>query len=208
MTHSAARLLAAALSQAGYKERAGNRNKFGAWFGMDNAPWCAIFIAWCAAQAGIPPHILRSAYCPQLSAWFRARGQLRPAAYLPRPGDLVFFDRNHNNVPDHVGVVVRAGNGFVHTVEGNQGDMVQCCSYALRDPALLCYGAPAYREEDTMPEIRIKLLGSGQIVTVCGFNIEGTNYLRLRDVALLAPLDVDWDEAARLPTVAPRAARA
>ena len=44
---------AAALpSPVGYREGAGNRNKYGQWAGMDGVAWCVIFVCWCAAQAG------------------------------------------------------------------------------------------------------------------------------------------------------------
>lgn len=42
-----------ARSQLGYKEQPENLNKYGKWYGMNGVAWCAIFVSWCAQQAGI-----------------------------------------------------------------------------------------------------------------------------------------------------------
>ena len=42
-----------ALSQKGYKEGPNNDTKYGAWYGLNYNPWCAMFVSWCADQIGI-----------------------------------------------------------------------------------------------------------------------------------------------------------
>lgn len=41
------------------------------------------------------------------------------------PGMLIFFDWGpQDGVPDHVGIVTNVTNGYIYTVEGNNGDAV------------------------------------------------------------------------------------
>ncbi len=42
-----------AKSQIGYKEGPNNNTMYGKWFGLNNQPWCAIFVSWCFDQAGL-----------------------------------------------------------------------------------------------------------------------------------------------------------
>ena len=177
-------MLAAALSQLGEREQAGNRTKYGAWYGADGQPWCAMFISWCAAQAALPQQV------------------------LPRMAYIVFFDANGNGQADHVGLVERVAGNMLYTVEGNAGDAVARGCYRLDDARLFGYGRPAYQEVDHLEEIAVRLEDAQRVVRVRGFLLDGTNYLRLRDIELLAPVRVDWDAAARIATVKAAAARA
>lgn len=202
-------MLAAALSQLGEREQAGNRTKYGAWYGADGQPWCAMFISWCAAQAALPQQVLpRMAYCPYLAGWFQETGRWLPATAKPQSGDIVFFDANGNGQADHVGLVERVSGNMLYTVEGNAGDAVARGCYRLDDARLFGYGRPAYQEVDHLEEIAVRLEDAQRVVRVRGFLLDGTNYLRLRDIELLAPVRVDWDAAARIATVKAAAARA
>ena len=124
------RALAEALRHVGVRESppGSNRTPFGAWFGVDGVPWCAIFASYCYDVgagvvlcrgwhgAGVYPRGV--AYVPTLAAWLRATGR---AVEQPQPGDLAVFDWD-GGLPDHVGLVVRAGaGGALVTVEGNTG---------------------------------------------------------------------------------------
>lgn len=116
---SAAAFVSTALSQVGYREGAGNNNKYGAWFGMNNVAWCVIFVCWCAAQSGAPIPTKYS-YVGDMSAYFQSRGLYRTVAsgYIPKAGDLMIQgDR-------HIGIVRSATRAAVQTVEGNYSDSV------------------------------------------------------------------------------------
>ena len=116
---SAAAFVSTAQSQVGYREGAGNRNKYGQWAGMDGVAWCVIFVCWCAAQAGAPIPTGYS-YVGDMSAYFQARGRYRTVAsgYIPKAGDLMIQgDR-------HIGIVRSASRASVQTVEGNYSDSV------------------------------------------------------------------------------------
>lgn len=42
-----------AIGELGYKEQGNNRTKYGAWYGMNGAAWCHMFVSWCAYKAGV-----------------------------------------------------------------------------------------------------------------------------------------------------------
>lgn len=157
----AAQLLAAARAEVGYVEQPVNRTKFGRWFGMDGQPWCAMFVAWCAARAGIPADVIpRTAWTPAIAAFYQQRGRWAgPELEEPPPGALVLFSFGGTRV-DHVGIVERPSVGAQFwTIEGNtspaddrNGGMVQrrlrsrsrVAGFALPD-----YPAP---EDDVTPQ--------------------------------------------------------
>ena len=61
---------------------------------------------------------------------------------------IIFFDWDDENgqdgLPDHVGIVARAENGFVYTIEGNSSDACREKNYSLGDYEILGYGIPTY----------------------------------------------------------------
>ena len=94
------------------------------YYGYDQgAEWCAIFVSWCADQAGILGTTLpKEASCGSYVTWLKARGMFQPASYTPKPGDIIFFDFKGTGAPVHVGIVERVENGRIYTIEGNTGD--------------------------------------------------------------------------------------
>ena len=123
------RALATARAQLGVREHppGSNRTCFGAWFGENGVPWCAIFVSYCfATGAGV---VLgrgsRGAWArgvssvPLLGDWLCDAGLWLGPEAKPRPGDLVLFDWD-GGAPDHVGLVERVpGAGWIGTIEGN-----------------------------------------------------------------------------------------
>ena len=47
-----------AKAEIGYAEK-GNSNdtKYGKWYGLNNNPWCAMFVSWCFDRAGLSKKI-------------------------------------------------------------------------------------------------------------------------------------------------------
>lgn len=133
---TAAALLAIALKEVGYTERpaGSNRTKYGKWFGMDGAAWCAMYAVWCMNQAGVDlrPHIRNEQYTPSLYTELKRIGwkEVSPEAILP--GDIILFDFPDNvHRIQHVGFATEAprlfrrlqrvlrSKSYVRTVEGN-----------------------------------------------------------------------------------------
>ena len=121
--------------------------KTGAGFSM-NVPWCAIFVSWCAAQAGVELYPL-TASCTQGMNWFKARGQWKErGGYIPQPGDFIYFDWDGSGDADHIGIVEDAYDGQVYTIEGNSADAVRRRIYSLNDLRIRGYGIPGYADDD------------------------------------------------------------
>ena len=111
-----ARMVAIEQRNLGYVEGSFNATKFGAWYGLDHQPWCAMFQSWAAERAGLRFHY---AYCPWVVRDARARANgLRVCT--AKPGALALFDWEGDGVADHIGLVVSVNaDGSVETIEGN-----------------------------------------------------------------------------------------
>ena len=154
----AARLVKIATEELGYREGPNNDTKYGAWYNLNYEPWCAMFVSWCANQAGIGTDIIPK-YCGCTSGrkWFIDRGlyQARESGYLPKAGDVVFY-RDTDETADistHTGIVYACDGRKVYTIEGNTSDMCAKRSYYLTSAYILGYGTPKYPEFDGEPGV-------------------------------------------------------
>jgi hypothetical protein len=111
--------------------------------GFSAAPWCAAFISFILAEAGITllPYSARVA---ALVASARAIGRWRDvdAGHSPAPGDLAVFRRSGQDPRQggdgHIAMVESAGGGLYAAIGGNEADAVRRTVRALSgDPALV-----------------------------------------------------------------------
>lgn len=130
---NASAFLSVAASQIGYREGAGNRNKYGAWAGNDGVAWCVYFVCWCAAQSSAP---IPTGYgfVGDMSSYFQSRGQFRSASsgYIPKPGDLMIQGTRH------IGIVRSASRSGVQTIEGNYSNGVAAVSRSYSEITGFC----------------------------------------------------------------------
>ena len=88
-------------------------------------PWCTAFIAAIGAACGLSGVLLPECSAEKMLELYRQRGLVYlPSQLDPRPGDLIFFDWEHDGQADHVALVYSVKNGRVLLVEGNAGDAV------------------------------------------------------------------------------------
>lgn len=84
--------------------------------------WCCAFVTWIFYKGDDEKLFYggsRVVYCPTAIKWCRANLAQIPI-YLALPMDIIFFDWNANNVPDHIGFVKeRNTDEKVYTIEGN-----------------------------------------------------------------------------------------
>lgn len=110
-------IVSVALTQVGYKEGPGNSNgndtKYGEWWGYNPMAWCAVFVSWCADQAGVPESVLKQSSFSNAGS-FGFSSSFTAYQKTPQPGDLFF--RNTNA---HVGIVYKVEGNTFYTVEGN-----------------------------------------------------------------------------------------
>lgn len=114
------RFLEVAQGEIGTTEYPANSNhtKYGEWYGLDYNPWCAMFVSWCADQAGVIDKTGKFAYCPSWVNWAKENGLWLDREEKPQPGDIVFF--SNGSEACHVGIVERRnGSESVTTIEGN-----------------------------------------------------------------------------------------
>jgi len=117
--------LASAYATEHYKEGRNNDNIFGKWYGMNNAPWCAMFVSYCFNKVGAGSLVAAGnskgfASCTVAVNWFDNHKRL-VATKSAQPGDIVFMSFNGRKEYDHVGIVISndVKNKVLHTVEGN-----------------------------------------------------------------------------------------
>ena len=104
-----------AIGELGYKEQGNNRTKYGAWYGMNGAAWCHMFVSWCAYKAGVSVSIVpKTASTSAGMAWFKKKGLFRyKGRYTPKRGDIVYFKTNRS----HGGIVEKVSGSTLHTIE-------------------------------------------------------------------------------------------
>ena len=119
--------LAAATKYLGVKESPGgsNRTKFGAWYGQDGQPWCAMFASYCfEVDADGSPSFRKGssyAYVPYVISDARNQRNGLSVTSSPVAGDLVCYDWNFDGTYDHIGFFEawqQAGSSFT-ALEGN-----------------------------------------------------------------------------------------
>lgn len=121
--------------------------KFWKWYGFDSrVEWCAIFVSWAANEAGY----IDSNVIPKFAGvwngvdWFKALGEWQDSSYIPKSGDIIFFDWEIDGKPNHVGIVEKVENNKVYTIEGNSKDECKNKTYDLNSNVIFGYGVPAY----------------------------------------------------------------
>ena len=194
-------IVAKAVSQIGYKEKGNNDTIYGAWYGMNYQPWCMMFISWCAAQCGISTGTIpKLAYVPYCMDFYQKQGRYKAkGTYRPEAGDLILYGSN-----SHIGIVEKVQGNTVFTIEGNtsangnssNGDGVYRRSRALSDGWIKGYCLPDYKEEEEVEikTIKVKDLSNGEMIPVQAVNVEGNNYVKLRDMEkLVEGVQIGWD---------------
>ncbi len=110
-------IIAVAETQLGYREGTNNDTKYGTWYGMKNQPWCAMFVSWCARQAGVPTNILKNSARANASSSCFNIPYKHGSEYTPQKGDL-FFTESWS----HVGLVHSVDGAYFYTIEGNSNN--------------------------------------------------------------------------------------
>ena len=129
----------------GFKEdNANNITPYGQWYGMNGSSWCAMFVSYCAYQAGVIGDLVpQYAWCPSGMTWYKERNKYhkRNSGYNPKRGDIIFFYNNELGRVAHTGIVIDGDDKYVTTIEGNTSlDRVQKCTYNLNYSTIDGYG--------------------------------------------------------------------
>ena len=108
--------------------------KYGTYFGTPTYEWCTEFAVWCIVQAqekmGVQytdVHYPFSDWSGGCVSWYKKQGLFfkRNSDYVPRRGDMIFFDYDYDGSTDHTGLVYGVEYDsaedkiYILTIEGN-----------------------------------------------------------------------------------------
>ena len=174
----ASKVLAVAVGELGYKEKATNSNlqdktanagsnnytkyandfdtKYAGFYnGKKNGfAWCDMFVDWCFVTAFGVADALKLLCQPKASAGAGCTYSLK---YYKDTGQLhtksplpgdQIFFGTSQSNVEHTGIVERVDSKNVYTIEGNTSDMCARRTYALTNPRIVGYGRPAYDAEN------------------------------------------------------------
>lgn len=142
----AEKLINIAKKEIGNNKSDGTHMKYETYMGFSgNEPWCAMFVSWCANQAGFIDSgiIPKYASCSDGVSWFQSKNAFHKegSGYTPQPGDIVFFGPGGGS---HTGIVVKSDANNVYTIEGNTSDMVAERTRPRATGYVYGYGTPDY----------------------------------------------------------------
>lgn len=212
-------VLAVAKSQLGYQEsttdyiideegRKKGYTYYGNWYGNSYGDWCAMFASFCLDTAGVKDFPLSGGcqnWIKMLSAedinlWHPAIDSATGECYVPKPGDLIFYDYNCDGRSDHVGIVLQLiaeteqEPALIQSIEGNCTDMVCIVTHAQAYEGIKGYGELPENSEkkETNDTICISAeTQSGIEITISG-SIDAFPYAP--DELTLSVNEIDADE--------------
>lgn len=125
MNQAIEKLLGIARAEIGVKESpaGSNKVKYNTWYygkevSGSSYAWCAVFVCWCFAQAGLRSLIKITGGCTTMMNWYKQNGQtIDPKS--AQPGDLVFYQFDRDTYADHIGIVESVTRDGVVAIEGN-----------------------------------------------------------------------------------------
>lgn len=113
--------------------------------------WCATYGSAVAIAAGYADIIPTECGCGQMIAAFRAMNRwVENDAYIPSPGDYIFYDWDDTGAgdctgwPEHVGIVVSVFGDVIKVIEGNKDDAVGYREIKVNGRYIRGYGVPDY----------------------------------------------------------------
>jgi hypothetical protein len=112
-------IVAVAKNEIGYKEGKGNKNKYGAWFGIDNQPWSTIFVCWVYNTAGMKLGVTAKGMVASSKLLNDYANKAGLTTKNPVPGDIFTLSAKDFS---HAGIFVKWINqqtGEFETIEGN-----------------------------------------------------------------------------------------
>jgi RHS repeat-associated protein len=120
-----------------------NDTKYGEWYNMNEQPWCAMFVSYCANEAGVlNTAIPKYASVASGKQDYLDAGRFHSSAsdYIPKAGDTIFF--TNSNGQNHTGIVVAYDpvTKIVYTIEGNSDNAVRQNDYNKSNKKIVGYG--------------------------------------------------------------------
>ena len=113
--------------------------------------WCAAFDSAVAIRLELTDIIPTECGCsPQIELFRQMDSWMEDDAYVPLPGDLIYYHWDCKELgdctagADHVGIVVGTKGPFIKVIEGNKDDDVSYRITMVDAPSIRGYGIPDY----------------------------------------------------------------
>lgn len=114
-------------------------------------PWCAAFVSAVGKACGLTDLVFPECACEPMIQKYRAAGRwVEDDAYIPKPGDVIFYDwqdsgqGDNTGYSDHVGLVIGVSGKMLSIVEGNCSDSVMTTARPLNGRYIRGFGVPDY----------------------------------------------------------------
>jgi hypothetical protein len=118
--------------------------------------WCATYVSAMAQEAGLTSIAFPECGCERMLKLYSKAGRwMENDAYVPQPGDIIFYDWGDNGVgdnqgySDHVGIVVSVTNGKIKLIEGNASDSVKYTERDVNGKSIRGFGLPDFASKAT-----------------------------------------------------------
>lgn len=120
--------------------------------------WCATFVSAVAIKCGLTDILPTECGCGQMIALFQKLGEwVENDAYVPSPGDVIFYDwqdsgsGDNTGWPDYVGIVEAVSGNTITVIEGNKSDAVGRRTLQGNGKDIRGYGVPKYSSGSATP---------------------------------------------------------
>lgn len=121
--------------------------------------WCAVFVSAVALKLGYRDIMPTEMSCHQMILLYRQIGRwIENDAYVPSPGDVIFYDWQDNGVgdntgtPDHVGIVTSCDGKTIRVIEGNVSNRVGTRVLEVNGRYIRGFGTPDFASKATEEE--------------------------------------------------------
>lgn len=118
--------------------------------------WCSTFASACAIKAGLTDIIPTECGCGKhIELFKKLEAWQENDAYVPAPGDYIFYDWQDSGVgdntgaADHVGIVEKVVGQTITVIEGNYSNAVKRRTLAVNGRYIRGYGVPKYASKAT-----------------------------------------------------------
>lgn len=123
--------------------------------------WCATFVSAVAIKCGVTDILPTECGCEPMINLFKKLGEwVENDAYIPSPGDVIFYDwqdsgsGDDTGYSDHVGIVEKATKNTITVIEGNYSDSVKRRKLQVNGQYIRGFGVPKYaavKEQISVP---------------------------------------------------------
>lgn len=121
--------------------------------------WCAGTVSAVSIKAGTTDIMPVECSCYYMIELYKKLGRwVEDDSYVPKPGDVLFYDWEDKGVgdnkgaPNHVGIVVSVVGNVIKIIEGNKGNAVAYRNIAINGKYIRGYGVPNYAAKVTPQE--------------------------------------------------------